>query len=123
MKEQILDLERIRKDDNLCRKIYRLANNKTDSGIGDIHFSSWFNDVKITNFVLPGVYIRKNGDIYRYGSDRYYEVYNQRKIQQLLEPYWIDKPDIIEVTVKVNGKECDPKTISQETWDNIRNGS
>ena len=32
-----------------------------------------------------------------------------------------EKQSTIEVSIKVNGKEVDPNTISEETWNNIRN--
>ncbi len=33
------------------------------------------------------------------------------------------KEDTFELTVKINGKDVDPSTISKETWENLRNGT
>ena len=98
MKEQILDLKKIACNNLLDCEIMAKATRTllseiTTTTIIDDTLNVYCDDMEyliISDGYHRALLIHHNGDMKMRGD---FMVHNQRKIQQLLEPYWIDKPE------------------------------
>ena len=98
MNEQILNLK------NIPDMIYSSIFNCADDFLGMPEAITKKDKWVILTRKLTVVVIKENGNVHRYVKKCKTLTYNQKQIQNMLEPYWIDKPDEIkpENTVAIN---------------------
>lgn len=124
MKEQVLDLERIMKDVDLGKVLFDLSLDR------HLAPNMEYNCIIERDLIRRIAISYNNYKLFIYESGNLWQIFaphpsipqeseplfihNQRKIQQLLEPYWIDKPDTYELIIKKNGEQLDINHLSAD---------
>jgi hypothetical protein len=87
----ILNLVEIMNNKDLCADIFKLSRDVSSVDIKKIYLSEDKNTcyAELINHKYK-LMIEENGDVYSTHESYYIKPYNQRKIQKLLEPYWIE---------------------------------